>query len=124
MQLNISQLTSVSKYVSSSVSKSVSSSISNSISKSVSKQVSNFVSNSVSTLYLPLYLYLTSGPQINEPNNVFILDEDLNEVHTHAEESGTDDLFDVEPTTGNIISVQYLQLVPVSDSISTAGPCK
>ncbi|KAK3754577.1 hypothetical protein RRG08_019561, partial [Elysia crispata] len=57
-------------------------------------------------------LIMTDEGHINEPNNVFILDEDLNEVHTHAKETGSSDLFEVEPTTGNIISIDYLQLVP------------
>ncbi|GFR85838.1 protocadherin Fat 1 [Elysia marginata] len=67
-------------------------------------------------------LIMTDEGQINEPNNVFVLDEDLNEQHTHAKETGTDDEFEVEATTGNIISVQDVLLVPVSSSrINTGG---
>ncbi|RUS73048.1 hypothetical protein EGW08_019186 [Elysia chlorotica] len=57
-------------------------------------------------------LLMTDEGLINEPNEAFILDDDLNEVHTHAKETGSSDLFEVEATTGNIYSLQYLQLVP------------
>ncbi|GFR85818.1 protocadherin Fat 4 [Elysia marginata] len=47
--------------------------------------------------------------EINVPNNVFVLDEDLDEVHTFSK-SGGDDEFDIDPNNGNILSVGSLTL--------------
>ncbi|KAK3760742.1 hypothetical protein RRG08_019558 [Elysia crispata] len=41
--------------------------------------------------------------EINTPSNVFVLDEDLDKDFTFSELGGTDDEFDIDPVTGNII---------------------
>ncbi|GFO07551.1 protocadherin fat 4 [Plakobranchus ocellatus] len=48
--------------------------------------------------------------QINEPHNIFILDEDFNEVHIFSRAGGSAAEFDVDPNSGNIFSVDPVLL--------------